>query len=363
MNKMIKIKTRPPYRIRIAAGLLQQSGELLGALIPAGSRIAVLASETPARHYREILEKSLKNAGFDYFFLCIPPGEENKNLQTVSDLYDALIAAGLDRSDCILALGGGRVGDIAGFVAATLYRGIPFIQIPSTLLAQVDASLGGKTGVNHEKAKNLIGAFYQPKMVLIDPLLLRTLDMRERVSGFAEVLKYGFIADPRLLESCIAQKGAILMMEDMPLLSDIIFRAVRIKARIVEKDERESGLRMILNFGHSIGHAIEQASGYALRHGEALLTGMDAALRLSRRFSGLSAENAERYGAFLRELPRPKLAADISSEKLMDILRYDKKIQNRRTRFVLLRAAGKTQIYHDIPKTALHEILETILNP
>lgn len=357
----IRIRTRPPYRISVEPGLLQHSGEMLKTLFSSGTRITILVSETPGKHYLETLENNLKAAGFDCLAFSVPPGEKRKNLQTVSELYDALINAGMNRSDCILALGGGRVGDIAGFCAATLYRGIPFVQVPTTLLAQVDASVGGKTGVNHEKAKNLIGAFYQPRTVLIDPELLRTLDMRERVSGFAEVLKYGFIADAALLETCITRRDAILNAEDLLLLTDIICRSVRIKARIVEKDERESGLRMLLNFGHSIGHAIEKASGYALRHGEALLIGMDAALRLSIRFAGLAPESQARFSAFLNALPRPRTDLQLSPEILIDNLRYDKKNKNRQTRFVLLRAPGKTLIRDDIPQTAIREILETLL--
>lgn len=336
---------------------------MLKALFPAGTRIAILTSETPGKLYREILEESLKAAGFDCLAFKIPPGEERKSLSTVSELYDALINNGIDRSACILALGGGRVGDIAGFCAATLYRGIPFVQIPTTLLAQVDASVGGKTGVNHEKAKNLIGAFYQPRTVLIDPELLRTLDMRERVSGFAEILKYGFIADAALLESCRIKRDAILNMEDMPLLTDIIYRSVRIKARIVEKDEHEGGLRMLLNFGHSIGHAVEKASDYTLRHGEALLIGMDAALRLSSRFAGLAPENRARYSAFLQALPSPRTDLKLSPDILIGNLRYDKKNKDRHSRFVLLSAAGKAQIRDDIPEAAVRETLKTILKP
>lgn len=349
------------YPVHIGQGLLDKCGELLREIFPAETRIALLSSPTVEKFYRRTVEDSLRKAAYKVRFIQMPSGEKKKNLKSVVRLYDALLAAGIDRSDCIIALGGGLTGDIAGFTAATLYRGIPFVQIPTTLLAQVDASVGGKTGVNHQKGKNLIGAFYQPKLVLIDPDVLQTLNMRERISGFAEILKYGFISDKELLDTCLRQQETILKLKNSAALNEIIFRSVQIKANIVEEDERERQKRMILNFGHTFGHALERCSGYTLRHGEALLYGMLAALKLSVRFAGLDSLAAEQYAALLKAVPVPVLPSQLHVARLIKALQYDKKNKNRHLRFVLIKKPGLADIYEEIPSAAIYETAEEIL--
>jgi 3-dehydroquinate synthase len=363
MSETLQIKTgQTPYPVHVGEELLEHCAEMMRKIFPPETRIALLSSRTVEKFYRKTVEDSLQQAGYRVNFIHMPSGEAEKKLSTVQALYDTLLNAGLDRSDCILALGGGLVGDIAGFTAATLYRGIPFVQIPTTLLAQVDASVGGKTGVNHEKGKNLIGAFYQPKMVLIDPKVLKTLNMRERISGFAEVLKYGFIADKALLDTCIRQQEGILNLEDGAILQGIILRSLQIKAAIVEEDERETGKRMILNFGHTLGHALERSSHFSLRHGEAVIYGMQAALRLSVRFAGFDPALAEQYQTFLNIIPVPALPHSLNTEDLMQALLYDKKNRNRRLRFILLKSPGDPCIREDLPESAVRECAEDLIN-
>lgn len=362
MTETLNIKTgQTAYPVHIRQGLLNNCGEMLRDLFPAETRIALLSSPTVEKYYRRTVEDSLRNAAFKIRFIPMPSGEKKKNLKSVSRLYDALLAAGIDRSDCIVGLGGGLLGDIAGFTAATLYRGIPFVQIPTTLLAQVDASVGGKTGVNHRKGKNLIGAFYQPALVLIDPDVLQTLNMRERISGFAEILKYGFISDKELLDTCLRQQETILRLKNSTALNEIIFRSLQIKATIVEEDERERQKRMILNFGHTFGHALERCSRYTLRHGEALIYGMLAALKLSVRYAGLDSLAAEQYSALLKAVPVPLLPSGLHAERLIKTLQYDKKNKNRHLRFVLIKKPGLAGIYEEIPSAVIYETAEEIL--
>lgn len=362
MNEIFNINAgKASYPVHIGRGLLNNCGELLQRSFPPETRIALLSSGTVERYYRLSVESALRKAGFEVFFIHMPSGEKKKNLTTVKGLYDSLLTAGIDRSDCIFALGGGLVGDIAGFAAATLYRGIPLVQAPTTLLAQVDASVGGKTGVNHPKGKNLIGSFYQPGMVLIDPDVLQTLNMRERISGFAEILKYGFIADKQLLDTCLQQQEQILKLENADALNRVILRSLQIKAAVVEEDEREKGRRMILNFGHTFGHALEGCSRYTLRHGEAVLYGMLAALELSVRFAGLDPVLAEQYTALLKIIPVPVPAFPLHAKDLMNALLYDKKNRNRRLRFILIKAPGDASVYEDLPESAIRESAEELI--
>ena len=238
-------------------------------------------------YYLEPVRNALADAGYDVYVVEIPDGEEYKNFETLKSIYDSLIEFGFDRSSLIVALGGGVVGDIAGFAAATYLRGIPFVQVPTTLLAQVDSSVGGKTGINHEKGKNLIGAFYQPGFVLIDTSTLDTLPEREYLSGLAEVAKYGIVLDGNLFDFMSANAGKLLDRDKESLLT-VIKRSCSIKASIVEKDEKEAGLRAVLNYGHTIGHAVETLTCYKrYTHGEAVAIGMAQAARFSE-FMGFS---------------------------------------------------------------------------
>ena len=282
MIKVIVDIAERPYDIRIDRHLLMDIGNELKHVISPGKRIAVLVSKTVKKLYLDRVMRSLELQSYKAKYYLMPSGEEHKNLETVSKLYNELIEDDFDRSCSIMALGGGIVGDISGFVASSLFRGVPFIQVPTTLLSQVDSSVGGKVGVNHPAGKNLIGAFYQPQIVLIDPTVLKTLDPREIVCGYGEILKYGFIRDKALLDLCIERRDDILQLRDMDLIADLIKRSVEIKAEIVAEDEKENGMRMLLNFGHTVGHAIENSCGYGeFLHGEAVILGMIAALKLS----------------------------------------------------------------------------------
>ncbi len=357
MTNSIKVKTREhAYRIHIAGGLLQKSGEMLRKLFSPQTHIGLMASKTVEKYYRGPVQDSLEKAGFTVSFFRMPTGEENKNMETVSSLYDALIAKGFDRSCLILTLGGGLVGDTGGFTAATLYRGIPYVQMPTTLLSQTDSAVGGKTGVNHPEGKNLIGAFYQPEAVLIDPAVLHTLEMRERVSGYAEILKYGFIRDREFLDRCIADRQKILELRDMDYLGGVIRRSLEIKAAIVAEDEKEENIRMLLNFGHTVGHALEQSSGYGtFRHGEAVLAGMYAALFLSMESGSLDRRTARHYMDGLTSVPLGVSPGEIDTAAVYPALSRDKKRRGKRLKFVLLDEIGKASVAEDLPGDLIRE--------
>ena len=346
------------YKIMIDQHVLMGVGEEISSHVKAGSKIAILVSKTVKRLYADRVVRSLETSGYKPIVYLLPSGENNKHLQTVSDMYDQLIEDSVDRSSAIIALGGGIVGDVSGFIASSLYRGIPLIQIPTTLLSQVDSSVGGKVGVNHPAGKNLIGAFYQPKMVLIDPTVLKTLDAREIVCGYGEICKYGFIHDAQFLEYCLGKQDDILGLKDMSILSEIIQRSVEIKAEIVAKDEHETGIRMLLNFGHSVGHAIENSCGYgAFLHGEGVILGMIAALKLSMDHAGLSKEKAEKYIQKLRNIPLGNTLEKLDVEKAMIALSHDKKIRHGKIHIILLQDIAKPVIVNTITKKmVLHTI-------
>lgn len=355
INVKVQIAERP-YDIKIDQHLLMDIGSDLKHLLPSGKRIAVLVSKTVKKLYLERVMRSLILKGYQVKVYLLPSGEENKNLATVSGIYDELIEDSFDRSCAILALGGGIVGDISGFIASSLYRGLDFIQVPTTLLSQVDSSVGGKVGVNHPAGKNLIGAFYQPKIVLIDPTVLKTLDSRQIVCGYAEILKYGFIRDRSLLDLCLDEQKAILQMLDMALVSEIIRRSVEIKAEIVAQDEKENGMRMLLNFGHTIGHAIENSCGYGeFLHGEAVILGMIAALEISAQSYGLDKNDSEKYIKALKKIPLGGNLDKLLIDKAMYALSRDKKIRDGKLNFVLLSEIGKADISNNISKELAKE--------
>ncbi|MCL6641780.1 MAG: 3-dehydroquinate synthase [Candidatus Bipolaricaulota bacterium] len=324
------------YYIWIKPGLLQHISELYKHY-QLGARAAIITDETIASLYGHQIEEGLRRAGVETLVLSVPPGEAQKSLRTAEMLYTHLLEAGCDRHTTIIALGGGVIGDLAGFVASTFLRGVPYVQVPTTLLAQVDSSVGGKTGVNHPLGKNLIGTFYQPRCVFIDPEVLKTLPKREVWSGLAEVIKYGLIRDPALWA------GVEEKLEDFvqrpETLSEVIARCCAIKSEIVSADEREGGLRKFLNFGHTVGHALEAASDYKLRHGEAIAWGMLIESRLSHQKAGLSASELERIEKLLARFPKPSLEL-ISPERVIELIRRDKKSHGGRVQFVLLRGIG-----------------------
>ena len=303
--------------------------------------VAVVTAEPIRRRYARAVCTLLRRAGLTPLLLTVPDGERVKSLRWASYLYDRLIQAKFERGATLIALGGGVIGDLTGFVASTYLRGITFIQMPTTLVAQVDASIGGKTGVNHPKGKNLIGTFYQPKLVLIDVSTLRTLPRRELVGGMAEVVKYGVIADPGLF-TFLEQHHAELLNDDLAFLERIVIRSARIKADVVAKDEREGGLRRILNYGHTLGHAIEAAAGYGRwHHGEAISIGMDFAARLSATLGVCDQRLVDRQHRLLERLGLPtRVPPRIDPQRLLSAMALDKKIRGGRLHFVLPKRFG-----------------------
>jgi 3-dehydroquinate synthase len=285
--------------------------------------------------------------------ILIPDGERHKHLATVGRIYDALIRAGADRATTIVAIGGGMVGDIAGFAAATYLRGVPVVQVPTTLLAQVDSSVGGKVGVNHALGKNLIGAFHPPAAVAIDPDLLATLPRREFRAGLYEVVKYGVIASPGLFDRVQQQLKAIFA-RDASVLLPVIAESCRIKARIVEQDERESGVRRTLNFGHTAGHGLESVTKYRrFRHGEAIAYGMLVAAELAVMRHALAADARERLASLIVQMGPLPPVGDLSSAEILEAVTRDKKVIAGRLHFVLPAAIGSTTVVTDVTEEEL----------
>lgn len=340
------------YTIHIEPGLLRRLPDHLGTL-STGSRIGLVTTQPIFDLYGETVRSAIEEAGRDVTLAIIPDGEEFKTLETVATLYDTLIEAGFDRHSTLVSLGGGVVGDITGFVAATYLRGIDFIQIPTTLLAMVDASVGGKTGVNHPRGKNLIGAFHQPGMVLIDPTVLKTLDRRMVVAGAGEIIKTGAIASPPMLATLADRLEDLLSLGDESLLVEIIAEACRIKAEIVGADERESDLRRVLNFGHTFGHALETTLGHGqIQHGEAVSYGMVAAARLSRAVLNFPDADYEALVGIIRRLGLPPLPA-LDRPAIMEQLNRDKKAVDGKVHFVLLERLGKPVVTAEAPEAAI----------
>lgn len=341
-----------PYDVVIAEGLLDSVGAQAAARHSRLGKVAVVTDANVAALYADRVLTSLSDAGFEPRLIVVPAGEESKCLAGVEMICDAMIAGGLDRSSLLVALGGGVVGDLAGFAAAVYYRGIPFLQIPTTVVAQVDSSVGGKTGVNATGGKNLIGAFHQPTLVLADPLTLQTLPDREFNEGVAEIIKHAAIRDPDMLD--------ILDPACRSGLVPLIARNVGIKATIVAADERETtGERALLNFGHTIGHAVENVAGYGrLLHGEAISIGLHAALLLSQKFTGLAESEAARVLDALRAFHLPvELPADISTDAVIDAMMKDKKFAAGKIRFVLLSALGSAHLSEVVTLEAIRGVL------
>jgi 3-dehydroquinate synthase len=313
-----------------------------------------------AAHATRVTE-SLRRAGFDAAVLAVPEGEEAKSLREAERLWDGFLAHGLDRASPVVAVGGGVVGDLAGFAAASFMRGVPVVQVPTTLLAQVDASVGGKVAVNHPRGKNLIGAFHQPRLVLIDPETLRTLPEREYRSGLAEVVKTGAALNAGLFASLEGGLEA-LQRRDAALLETVVAACCAEKARIVEQDEREeTGVRMVLNYGHTVGHALEALSGYRRwLHGEAVAIGMAAAGRLAARLGWTDVRTADRQDALLQGVGLPIRFSGIDPRQVADALRHDKKARDGQVPFVLLRALGRAEVCHDVPMETVIEVLREI---
>ena len=343
------------YPIHIGAGLLDRP-ELFAPHV-AGRRAAVVTNETIAPLFADRLEATLGLAGANLLRVVLPDGESFKTLATLNRVFDALLGANADRRTVIVALGGGVVGDIAGFAAATYQRGVPYVQVPTTLLAQVDSSVGGKTAVNHELGKNMIGAFHQPLAVIADTETLATLPERELAAGLAEVAKHGAIRDGAFLE-WIEQNAQALRRRDPDALAHAIRRSCEIKAEIVSEDERETGARALLNFGHTFGHAIESGMGYgSWLHGEAVAAGMALAARFSAQQGRLPNDAAERFIGILGKLGLPVEAPRMAPARWMEFMARDKKNRDGRITLILLEALGQAAIVNDAATADLEAFL------
>jgi 3-dehydroquinate synthase len=349
------------YEINIGPGLLSELGRHCAGL-KIGSLCAVISDRNVAPKFARVAQTSLKKAGFDSVLVTVPAGETAKSLKVVERCYDALANHRLERKSFIVALGGGVVGDLAGFVAATYLRGVAFVQVPTTLLAQVDSSVGGKVGVNLKSGKNLVGAFHQPRLVLCDLDTLASLPMREFRAGLAEVIKYGIIYDAGLFER-LERDLPKLLKRDAATLGEIIARCCEIKAEVVAQDETESGLRAILNFGHTIGHAIENISGYGkYLHGEAISIGQMAAAAISASVLGLPGSDVERIRRLFQRVGLPtriQLTA-ARRKKLFAAMRLDKKVSGGEVKFVLAKRIGETAWGQNVPEQRIQEGLNSV---
>jgi 3-dehydroquinate synthase len=330
------------YPIVIGPGLLDDSA-LLARHIQ-GQKVAIVTNTTVAPLYLERVAGHLRGAGREVVEIVLPDGEEHKNWQSLNLVYDALLQAKCDRKTTLVALGGGVIGDLTGFAASSYMRGVPFVQIPTTLLAQVDSSVGGKTGINHPLGKNMIGAFYQPRAVLADTATLDTLPARELAAGLAEVIKHGAILDAAFFD-WIEANVEQLTKRDPQALAHAIARSCEIKAEVVRKDEREGGLRAVLNFGHTFGHAIENGLGYGeWLHGEAVGCGMVMAADLSARLGLIDPASVERVRALVRAAGLPASAPDLGEARWIELMAVDKKNEGGEIRFILLKPLGSPAI-------------------
>ncbi|WP_420960562.1 3-dehydroquinate synthase [Brucella sp. IR073] len=351
------------YDILIGAGLIARAGEKISRRIK-GVRAAIVTDENVAHHYLGALTQSLEGAGIAATPVVVAPGEKSKGFATLETVTNAVLAARLERGDVVIALGGGVVGDLAGFVAGIVRRGMGFIQMPTSLLAQVDSSVGGKTGINTAHGKNLVGVFYQPQLVLADTDTLDTLSPREFRAGYAEVVKYGLIDRPDFF--AWLEKNREKIFAGGPERAEAIATSCRAKADVVARDERETGDRALLNLGHTFGHALETATAYdssRLVHGEAVSIGMVLAHRFSAHMNLASPDDATRVEAHLKEAGLPVAISQIpgslpSAEKLMDYIAQDKKVSRGALTFILTRGIGQSFIAKDVPASAVLEFLK-----
>lgn len=346
------------YEVLVHGGALGRAGELIVAAGLGGLRAAVISDETVAGFHSAALLESLETAGFQPSLHTVAAGESSKSLENLEILSREMIRAGHDRKSMVVALGGGVVGDLAGFVAAVFYRGIPLIQIPTTIVAQVDSSVGGKTGVNVAEGKNLLGAFHQPRVVIVDPQTLRSLPARKFHEGFAEAIKHAAIRDAGMLED-LGQLDPT--SREVP--ANLIARNIAIKARVVEADEYETlEIRALLNFGHTIGHGIEAALPYGqMLHGEAISLGIRAALRISESHAGLSEHESTRVLRLLKHYQLPLvLPPEIATETVMGKLARDKKFSAGKIRFVVLEALGVAKVVNNVTQQDLRNAIEAL---
>ena len=351
------------YDILVGSGLLREAGRHVASRLP-GRAAVVVTDRAVAPLHLDAAVDALREAGFACSDLIVEPGEGSKDFAILGAVLETLLGRGIERTTILVALGGGVVGDLAGFAASVLLRGVPFVQIPTTLLAQVDSAVGGKTGVNSRHGKNLIGSFYQPALVLADVETLETLPRREFLAGYAELAKYGLIDDAAFFGR-LERRGSALIDGDRALRRAAVAYACRAKARVVAQDEREAGKRALLNFGHTFAHALEAEAGYdgSLLHGEAVAFGLVLAHRLSAQLGHCGAGDAERVAAHFRAVGLPGDAGALPSrrwctEALIERMGRDKKARDGKTTFVLTRGIGRAFLDRDVPRQALETVLD-----
>jgi len=363
MSRSVEVRLgERSYRVEIGGGYLDQTGELLESALGGSARqVAIISNRRVFDLYGTKVARSLKRSGYRVCSHLIGDGERYKSLKTAEAVYTFLINERIERKDVVLALGGGVVGDLAGFVAATYLRGIRFAQIPTTLLAQIDSSVGGKTAVNHPLGKNLIGAFYQPNLVIIDPSTLRTMPAREMTAGLCESVKYGVIRDEDLFERLCHSMPSIKQIDE-EILTEIIARCCRIKAEVVEQDEREGGLRRILNFGHTVGHALEAVTRYRrFKHGEAVGYGMIAAGHIAAAMGLLSDSELSRLKTAVALCGKLPIASDLDSELILEAMQHDKKSDRGKLHLILPQKIGAVAVYSDVPRPVIRLALRKAL--
>lgn len=355
MNTVSVALGRRSYAIHIGAGLLARA-ELITTKLPQ-NKVVIITNTTIAPLYLEPLSGALAARGVSVVSVLLPDGEAHKNWDTLNKIYDALIENRCERKTTLVALGGGVIGDLAGFAAATYQRGVPYVQVPTTLLAQVDSAVGGKTAINHPLGKNMIGAFYQPLTVITDTDTLATLPAAELAAGLAEVIKYGLIRDAGFFDWLEANIDR-LMAREPEALAYAIERSCSSKAEIVTLDEREVGLRALLNYGHTFGHAIEAGLGFGTwLHGEAVAAGMVLAARLSQRIGLIEGRDVARIVGVLARAKLPVKAPELGVEQYLELMGHDKKVEGGRNRFVLLKRLGEAFVTDRVPPEALAEVL------
>jgi 3-dehydroquinate synthase len=351
------------YKVLVGGGLIERAGEFMGPFLKRG-RTAVVSDETVWKLHGQALTQALERAGVAVSPIVVPPGEETKSFEGLADVTDRLLALELDRGDLVTAFGGGVVGDLAGFAAAVYKRGIDFVQIPTTLLAQVDSSVGGKTAIDTPRGKNLIGAFHQPRLVLADLGVLATLPEREMRAGYAEVVKYGLLGDFRFFE-WLEANGERVLAREPEALSEAVARCVAMKAEIVAEDETEQGRRALLNLGHTFGHALEAETGYggALLHGEAVAAGQALAFRFSAAQGLCTALDARRATASLAAAGLPTVLSEVpghpfDAKRLLRHMSQDKKAEGGSLTFILARSLGDAFIAKNVEVRAVREFLQ-----
>lgn len=348
------------YSILVGAGALATVGTEL-AKRGVGRKVVLVSDAAIARLHAEPVVRGLGQAGFDIALVSVPDGEQAKRLDVVSDLWDRLLDTGCDRASTVVALGGGAVGDVAGFAAATYMRGMNLVQVPTTLLAQVDASIGGKTAIDHPRGKNLIGAFHQPRIVIVDPATLTTLPEREFRSGLAEVIKHGIVLDAAYFADLETSIPALLD-RDLATLERVVAGSCRLKARVVERDEQEAELRWVLNYGHTVGHALEAATGFRRwAHGEAVSLGIAAEARLAERLGIGSPATTERQMRLLSAVGLPVYGLQVDPATVVEAMSRDKKSRDGRVPFVLAPEIGSFRIVPEIPSDIVLQVLKELL--